>query len=596
MMPIMQHQLPSRFSGSELDSSLLRGLRLQQAAGALYDFSVRERVHGSGYSSEGSSHVGDDDESAMSESVRSLTSPTGGADLFDDAVGSNMSDEFNDFLQADDDSDGSRSPSRSPALSPESRPPFVAVSTFHEAYGDAGDSDMSDYNSRSQDTESDGEMSYASPPGDGSDLEDDDLASTVVRPPELPTVSEESLQELWPLGKDSFTIFVCPITHDILSDPVVGSDGHTYERSAITRWFETSRKSPVTGQTLRSTELVPNHSVRTLLKWMIDNVQEAKADAKQHAKASGPPSRQTSAQSAQVTESAQPLAEEGLTQPAIRQHQQPESRQLQQGTLQLVSPARMENRSLDIQSLPPAPSPSAASLDEGHGQGVDAETASRLRLRPFPTSESVVAAYIEEAAREGARMPLASLRAAEEAQVGQRPSFPPPPPPALTRSVPSAAMFMTLQPAQGDRSLPLVPPCGGPAGDLAGPDGEAAPSSTRAAYRPPSTGSPQRRPSSPLQRRAHRLADDVGRGPATASQPSTPSAANGTSGYVEPSTVLPPLRGTAQPMSAMPNLQALHGAAAVARDTVASSCEGLSERAAQLIGSSILASRQPSSR
>jgi len=43
-----------------------------------------------------------------------------------------------------------------------------------------------------------------------------------------------------------------------------------YERSAICRWFERSRKSPVTGQALPSTELVPNHSVRTLLKTLID--------------------------------------------------------------------------------------------------------------------------------------------------------------------------------------------------------------------------------------------------------------------------------------------------------------------------------------
>lgn len=31
--------------------------------------------------------------------------------------------------------------------------------------------------------------------------------------------------------------FLCPITHDIMKDPVKCSDGFTYERRAINEWF-----------------------------------------------------------------------------------------------------------------------------------------------------------------------------------------------------------------------------------------------------------------------------------------------------------------------------------------------------------------------
>merc|ERR1719162_1582579 len=55
-----------------------------------------------------------------------------------------------------------------------------------------------------------------------------------------------------------------------MTDPVVSVDGYTYERAAIARWFSSSRNSPVTGQPLPHSELVPNHSVRTLLKTLID--------------------------------------------------------------------------------------------------------------------------------------------------------------------------------------------------------------------------------------------------------------------------------------------------------------------------------------
>lgn len=89
-------------------------------------------------------------------------------------------------------------------------------------------------------------------------------------PPSLPVIKEERLMDMWPLGKDSFNVFMCPITHCVMTDPVVSADGHTYERSAISKWFQTSRKSPVTNQLLPNRDLVPNHSVRTLLKTLID--------------------------------------------------------------------------------------------------------------------------------------------------------------------------------------------------------------------------------------------------------------------------------------------------------------------------------------
>lgn len=31
--------------------------------------------------------------------------------------------------------------------------------------------------------------------------------------------------------------FLCPITGEIMADPVMTSDGHTFDRHAIERWF-----------------------------------------------------------------------------------------------------------------------------------------------------------------------------------------------------------------------------------------------------------------------------------------------------------------------------------------------------------------------
>ena len=60
--------------------------------------------------------------------------------------------------------------------------------------------------------------------------------------------------------------FLCPITQDVMVDPVSTEDGHTYERSAIARWLSKKKTSPLTGAALKTTALVPNIVLRKLIE------------------------------------------------------------------------------------------------------------------------------------------------------------------------------------------------------------------------------------------------------------------------------------------------------------------------------------------
>jgi hypothetical protein len=60
--------------------------------------------------------------------------------------------------------------------------------------------------------------------------------------------------------------YICPITSEIMTDPVSTSDGFTHERAAITEWLRTKDTSPKTGATPESKTLIPNHLVRSLLR------------------------------------------------------------------------------------------------------------------------------------------------------------------------------------------------------------------------------------------------------------------------------------------------------------------------------------------
>ncbi len=55
----------------------------------------------------------------------------------------------------------------------------------------------------------------------------------------------------------------CPITHSIMCDPVLTSDGHSYERTAIKEWLKISIRSPRTNLDLKSTDVCPNHTLKS---------------------------------------------------------------------------------------------------------------------------------------------------------------------------------------------------------------------------------------------------------------------------------------------------------------------------------------------
>lgn len=57
--------------------------------------------------------------------------------------------------------------------------------------------------------------------------------------------------------------FLCPITQDVMQDPVATVDGHTYERGAIEAWFRRGhRTSPLTNASLPSLALTPERALR----------------------------------------------------------------------------------------------------------------------------------------------------------------------------------------------------------------------------------------------------------------------------------------------------------------------------------------------
>jgi len=69
--------------------------------------------------------------------------------------------------------------------------------------------------------------------------------------------------------------FICPVTQDIMTDPVIAQDGHTYERKNITEWVSKHGTSPITREQLSKDVIIPNR----VLKTQIDQYLEKKGQS-----------------------------------------------------------------------------------------------------------------------------------------------------------------------------------------------------------------------------------------------------------------------------------------------------------------------------
>ncbi|XP_052180493.1 U-box domain-containing protein 19-like [Diospyros lotus] len=61
--------------------------------------------------------------------------------------------------------------------------------------------------------------------------------------------------------------FRCPISLELMTDPVTVSTGQTYDRASIQKWLKAGNLiCPKTGEKLTNTEMVPNYSLRKLIE------------------------------------------------------------------------------------------------------------------------------------------------------------------------------------------------------------------------------------------------------------------------------------------------------------------------------------------
>ncbi|NXR03341.1 WSDU1 protein, partial [Sagittarius serpentarius] len=69
--------------------------------------------------------------------------------------------------------------------------------------------------------------------------------------------------------------FLCPITRELMKDPVIAADGYSYEKEAMENWISTKRRSsPMTNLPLPSLMLTPNRTLKMAISRWLETQQK----------------------------------------------------------------------------------------------------------------------------------------------------------------------------------------------------------------------------------------------------------------------------------------------------------------------------------
>jgi hypothetical protein len=61
-------------------------------------------------------------------------------------------------------------------------------------------------------------------------------------------------------------LLLCPISQELMTDPVMTPYGHCFQRSSIEQWLEKHNTCPITGKNLEKSQLMPCYTVKAIVE------------------------------------------------------------------------------------------------------------------------------------------------------------------------------------------------------------------------------------------------------------------------------------------------------------------------------------------
>lgn len=74
--------------------------------------------------------------------------------------------------------------------------------------------------------------------------------------------------------------FLCPISQEIMSDPVSTPYGNSFDRKSIEDWLNKKNTCPLSRKPLSQKDLIPNYSLKQSIEWYVSDRKKKTTDHK----------------------------------------------------------------------------------------------------------------------------------------------------------------------------------------------------------------------------------------------------------------------------------------------------------------------------
>jgi STIP1 family protein 1 len=77
--------------------------------------------------------------------------------------------------------------------------------------------------------------------------------------------NEKSTPEQETLNEAEYESFFCPISQEIMKDPVITPQGISFDRQSILEWLKRDNKCPITKMALKESDLITNYALKNTI-------------------------------------------------------------------------------------------------------------------------------------------------------------------------------------------------------------------------------------------------------------------------------------------------------------------------------------------
>lgn len=114
---------------------------------------------------------------------------------------------------------------------------------------------------------------------DSSDKKDHSFKTLKPKPYEEKHTRDEETKDLnedhKTMHKNENDLLLCPISQELMTDPVMTPYGHCFQREHIEAWLLTNNTCPLTNNSLSKSQLVPCFIVKSLVEEHIKSLKKA---------------------------------------------------------------------------------------------------------------------------------------------------------------------------------------------------------------------------------------------------------------------------------------------------------------------------------